>query len=53
MYKVYFENNRGADLVAIFAYEEDYITLNNILELMAKERGYDRITEVEVEEAIS
>ena len=45
MIKVYFESNSSAELVAIFKYDEDYNRLSSILELIAKDAGYTKVTE--------
>lgn len=45
MINVYFESDGYAELTATFTHEEDYNTLATVLEVMAKERGFDRVTE--------
>lgn len=45
MITVYFENDTVSTKVATFESEEDYNVLVSVLEVMAKEAGYSRVTE--------
>lgn len=45
MVTVYFESDTASEQVATFEHEEDYNTLLTVLQLMAKEAGYTRVTE--------
>jgi len=53
MIKVYFETDGYAELVAIFKNEEDYNTISGVLLVMAKEAGFNSVTEEVTEGAIS